>query len=248
MKVEIAIQPPTRRGLLITAAVAALVLPVIALAAPVEIPNEFSDGDVIDAEAFNENFDAIAAAIDDNDARLADVESSVAALVPSGTIAFFAANACPAGWSEHQDMRGRVPLGVPSGGVVSVTGGTPYGDQDARHITQVPAHTHGVSLSGSTADAGAHNHQMQTAGEHSHSIQLEYGSGTGTAGALGMPNNIGGGLANSIIADAGDHTHVINFSTDHAHTVSLSGNTASAGIEMVDITVPYLQLLPCEKT
>jgi hypothetical protein len=47
----------------------------LAIASPVTIPNEFSDGGVISAPEFNDNFDAIATAINDNDTRLSAVEA-----------------------------------------------------------------------------------------------------------------------------------------------------------------------------
>ena len=65
-----------RRFFAVTLVVAAL--PVAALASPVDIPNTFADGGTIFAEEFNENFDAIADAVNDNDARIAALETAVA--------------------------------------------------------------------------------------------------------------------------------------------------------------------------
>ena len=227
----------------------ALAFPVLALASPVSIPNQFADGDVISANAFNENFDAIAAAIDDNDARLEAVEASVGGLgVPAGSIVFFAADTCPAGWSEVTDLRGRVPVGVPAGGTVSTTVGTALEDEGTRTISQVPLHSHAAgSLAATAGNSGAHTHTMQSAGNHDHNIYLEAFGNYGTWGVSGVVNSAGGDVTGTPITSAGAHTHAIDAAGSHSHAISLSGNTASAGAGSVDVTMPYVQLLGCSK-
>jgi hypothetical protein len=75
IKLEFTIPNPfaRRRPPYITAA-AVLFLPVLAFASPVAIPNQFADGDPISAAEFNENFDALATAVNDNDTRVAALE------------------------------------------------------------------------------------------------------------------------------------------------------------------------------
>lgn len=43
---------------------------------------------------------------------------------PSGGIVFYVGSACPTGWTENTDLRGRFPRGMPSGGTPGTTGGT----------------------------------------------------------------------------------------------------------------------------
>ncbi len=63
----------------------AFVLPIPLWAAPVTIPHTFQNGTVADADQVNDNFNAVAASVNDNDSRLAALEATVAAL--QGTIA-----------------------------------------------------------------------------------------------------------------------------------------------------------------
>ena len=114
----------------------AVAFPVLAIASPVDIPNAFSDGDIISADAFNENFDAIADAVNDNDARITLLEGAVeSAGVPPGAIAFFpvldaaTVDGCPSGWAEYADLRGRVPIGLAQGGTVEATIGSALADE-----------------------------------------------------------------------------------------------------------------------
>lgn len=65
------------RRLFLLAGVAALAIPVLALASPVAIPNQFIDGEIVIAQHFNENFDEVATAVNDNDARIAALEAAV---------------------------------------------------------------------------------------------------------------------------------------------------------------------------
>ncbi len=231
------------------AALVVAALPVAALASPVDIPYSFANGGTILASEFNENFDAIADAVNDNDARIAALENAVTTNgVPSGTIAFFATGSCPAGWAEHADLRGRVPLGLPQSGTVSATVGAALGDEGTRTISQVPSHSHGVgTLAATTTSAGSHTHTMQNAGSHSHSLWLEAAGPYGTGYVMGTVNSVGGDVTSVPMSSAGSHAHTINSGGAHTHPVTLSGNTASAGLASVDVTMPYLQLLACAK-
>ena len=255
-----------RRFLAVALLVAAL--PVAALASPVDIPHSFVDGGTIVAEEFNENFDAIAVAVNDNDARIAALETSVAEnAVPAGTIAFFAVANCPAGWVEHADLRGRVPLGLPTAGTVGSAIGTALDDEGTRTISQVVAHTHGPgNLSGSAASDGSHTHSVDpvefpetsnTAGSHSHTISLGQGGGTDWTPAWSGTDNPPG-VGNYETPLDGSHSHTVNVDVPattstsagaHTHSVSVTGGaTSSAGVATVDVTMPYLQLLACAKS
>jgi len=74
----------------------------------------------------------------------------------------------------------------------------------------LPAHTHSVSLTGTTGSDGAHTHDIRVDAN---------GSGTGSTGQYVHPNPTGGTMNSIAIQSAGDHTH----------SVSLSGTSGSTG-------------------
>ena len=81
--------------------------------------------------------------------------------IPSGVIAMWsgASNAIPAGWvlcdgqNGAPDLRNRFIVGAGSSYSVGATGGS---DTVSLNTNQIPAHSHGFSLS--AASAGAHTH------------------------------------------------------------------------------------------
>jgi hypothetical protein len=71
---------------------------------------------------------------------------------PSGMVAYFALATCPAGWAAYTEGQGRYVVGVPQGGTVAKTGGTPLTDGEDRAAGQ---HTHGVTDPGHSHTAVA---------------------------------------------------------------------------------------------
>ncbi len=66
--------------------------------------------------------------------------------VPAGGVMPFNLTSCPSGWSELTAARGRVILGLPSGGGLGATQGTALSVANpTRTITDVPAHSHSLS-------------------------------------------------------------------------------------------------------
>jgi hypothetical protein len=234
-----------RRRALVAAGVVAVGFPLLALASPVTIPNAFSDGDLITAAAFNENFDAIAAAINDNDARIASLEDDVGeltadALFPPGTVAFFNSTMCPAGWIELQAARGRVIVGMNgSAGTLLAQVGTALGDEATRTINEAPSHSHPVSLSGTAAanannvnsahvhtiaSSGGHSHPVDSSGAHQHVLPFRQGSGFNFGVHWGGSSSLDGGVPSSYTTPSnGAHSHTIPTSGAHSHTVQSSG-------------------------
>lgn len=262
-----------RRVVLVAGAIAAA-FPILALASPLDIPNEFSAGDMISADAFNENFEMVAASVNDNDARIAALEAQLASIAgaPAGGVVFFNLAACPDGWIELQAMRGRVPLGLPAGGTFGDVVGDELDPQGTVTITQVPTHTHTAGGLTATASTNTHGHSLSGGGTHNHSIVAGGGShdheirvdvaGGFSTGAVGgvqdqagsgsdtfTPIQSGGTHSHSVTAGEGTHTHSVG-STDHGHTISIGGNTGNntGGVASVDVTMPYMQLLACQKT
>ena len=252
--------PKSRPHRLILAAMAAaLMLPVLALAAPADIPNAFTDGDPILAEEFNENFDAIAAAIDDNDARIALLETESA---PIGAVMFFNGNNCPEGWEELTEAHGRVLVGMNgSGGTLLHSEGTALDDMES------PSHGHSTpGFSGNTGvTAVTHTHNSGTyeaANDGGHNHQWLNGTATYTSTGTQAgpfpehPLSIGPGVnvtdiaGNLYTANVGDHNHDVSgnsgpaSNTNHQHTVSIPNGVSGGGTGHL----PYLQLLVCTRT
>ena len=244
----------SRRTLYFGAATLAVVFPLIALASPLAIPNGFEDDQMIVAAEFNENFDAIAEAVNDNDARIAALEAGGG--IPSGTIAFFASvdavtGGCPTGWDDYDDLRGRVALGVADPELLEDTVGSPLADGGTRTITSVPNHTHTAGgLSATTVEDGGHTHTMSGAGGHTHTLAMEADVGVfSNAFVVGGANTTGGSTSATAVSEVDDHVHPLGFVDDHQHGVTLTGSTGnnSNGAASVDVTMPYVLLLACRK-
>ena len=89
-------------------------------------------------------------------------------VVPTGLVGFFAGTGCPSGWSEYTTARGRVIVGLPSGGTPEGTHGVSLGNLLPRTINDVPSHTHSIDPPSTTTSAG---------GTHSHSVDLGLSGG-----------------------------------------------------------------------
>jgi hypothetical protein len=254
-----------RRRLLLPTFGAVLGLPVIALAAPIDVPHSFEDGEVIDAERFNENFAALEVAVDDNDARITALEGGgPLSPIPTGAVMFFELDACPAGFSPSAAMRGRVPLGLPTDGEVGAAVGTGLENEALRTITEVPAHSHGVDPpEATTSGVAAHSHTVdppntETTNDGSHTHVLDLGNG-GASSTHVQGSNLAGDaqIADSSVPvnSGGAHTHDVDISVfnsgsagAHSHDVDLGAfDSASTGVAAVDVTMPYVQLLACRK-
>jgi len=224
-----------------------------ALAGSLEVPVVFGNGDVIRARDFNDNFESVAIEISDNDARITELEATIDSIqagsdpTPRGAVAFFTTPDCPGGWAEYSGLRGRVALGLPSGGTRQTTRGDALSDRGAVTISSVAAHSHGAG-SLSASGGGTHTHTTANDGVHNHPLDLENDNGYSENYLRGALNNNGGNSQTTGPYDptnAGSHSHSIPSSGSHSH--SLSGNTASAGSATVEVTMPYIQLLACEK-
>ncbi len=181
--------------------------------------------------------------------------------VPEGTIAFYAATACPPGWDEYTAARGLAIVGLPESGTVAGGSGTPMDNNEDR-----TGHTHEVDFGTIESETeGAHDHTGQTGpgGAHSH------GGATKTAQASDgvVQKNVdtctspGDLLSNCPVLDQvasfaiSTHSHDINSEADHQHTVAqegdhshdvVVGSTTSQEPSKEDV-LPYIQLLACVK-
>ena len=101
--------------------------------------------------------------------------------MPASMIGLFKAT-CPAGWTEYTTARGRYIVGVPSGGSIGGTIGTPLTNlRNKTHTHTGPSHTHTVGSgrvqTPDTVDARVTN---ATSG----------GGGTGATGTAGAAGSI----------------------------------------------------------
>ncbi len=147
--------------------------------------------------------------------------------------------------------QGRVSVGYDAGNS-SRPAGTKFGSSTVTiDVANLPAHTHGVTVtggnhshgaSGSTTGAGAHNHVASGntgyAGDHSHTVPAAWPGDGG--------NHVGHGsnqlnYSNRATSFAGGHTHYVSLATntvgDHAHGLNISIN-ASGNLSMSGTSNP----------
>jgi hypothetical protein len=138
--------------------------------------------------------------------------------VPPYAVMFFALSACPPGWAELTNARGRAMVGMPAGGTVGGTIGNPLGNLEDR------LHSHGM--------------------EHAHWLDLwtEQTNITATAGR----SETGYASTGNFVTDTGttehsgqNHNHHFSGATYPSRSGTDNSSTASV--------MPYLQLLVCQK-
>ena len=142
--------------------------------------------------------------------------------VPIGTIAFFE-GACPSGWTEYTNLRGRYVVGVPSGGTVAGTVGTALSNLGNRMLNQVPEHLHKINIIDSF-----NPHRVPAAGPGSYEPE---------AGAQPLFGSIGGADPQGGIVPSGYSDPPSGFAITSGYTGQPSG---------VDVTMPYIQLTACQ--
>lgn len=84
--------------------------------------------------------------------KAADLNALADGAVPPGAVMYFNLQACPPGWTEQVTARGRYIVGLPAGGTLFGTTGTPLGDKEDRPVGQ---HTHAVTDPGHSHTVGA---------------------------------------------------------------------------------------------
>lgn len=230
-----------RRSVLLASGAFVFAFPLLAaVAAPFEVPNTFSDGQVIRADAFNENFEAIADALAEANQRIAALEANRASggdagdAFPSGAVVFFDAEACPPGWESFEEAEGRTIIGVADGmgearGTLLGMVGDPLDDlEDRSHSHTVPS----IDIPSS----GGHIHQWwNNSASYNATGSLRpflLFPVAGGAGGIHVFNFSGEALYTS--ANGGQHTHTVP--------------SVSTGSARTSAVMPYLQLLACRRT
>jgi hypothetical protein len=188
-------------------------------------------------------------------------EATGAASIPAGAVMFFALSTCPTGWTMYTTALGRTVVGLPSGGTLEGTNVTVgiLTNEGARTITQVPAHSHGISQQATTVSDGAHTHPVVNSqvttdfnGAHTHNVVDLNSGANGQINSLGVAANIFSTGKTWPTDSNGSHTHTVttnvSMASAGAHTHTIPALTSdSAGVSSVDVTMPYVQLLPCRK-
>lgn len=170
-------------------------------------------------------------------------ECSADTRLPSGAVMFFDLSSCPSGWSEFAGLQGRVPLGLPAGGMGGLTVGTALTAGGSRTITSVPAHSHAVDPPGaSSSSSGIHSHNVNPAavsttgaGTHSHTgttdttnVTLDMSNGGySTSYAQGAASNGTPNLNEGAPADSHSHTFTTASAGSHSHTVDVANTTST---------------------
>ncbi|MBU0960264.1 MAG: hypothetical protein KKD01_13860 [Proteobacteria bacterium] len=148
--------------------------------------------------------------------------------IPAGAVMHFNLASCPDGWSPIVEGQGRVLVGISSSGGLGATVGAPLSDGGSRVITDVASHQHTVDPAPISTNSS---------GEHTHNLHIENMDSYGTYAVAGSENNAGGYYSLPTYS-AGTHSHSLDLP---------STSTSATGSGNVDVTMPYLQLLICEK-
>lgn len=170
--------------------------------------------------------------------------------VPAGLIGFFA-GACPSGWTEYTASRGRMVVGLPSGGTAEGTVGTALTNLQDKSVTptfagsalaghqhtytDVITHTHPVTDPGHT-----HNQRSQTATTGSVSSWEHGAIDTSSTAAETLPTDS---------ATTGLTTNAPAGAVATGTTSSVSAGTPAGTVSSVVTShvLAYIQLRACSK-
>lgn len=157
--------------------------------------------------------------------------------IASGAVVFFDRPECPTGWSVFSLAQGRAIVGLQPGGVLQGTVGAPLSNQENR------LHSHSFSPNAATGSSGRHSHiwsrilsaggdiQWQTFDNTGNwSLAFVWGDGIGNDGSGVYP-----------MAAAPGNTFYTESTGGHSHIINNLATFPSGG------TLPYLQLLACQK-
>jgi hypothetical protein len=163
--------------------------------------------------------------------------------IPSGAVMTFNLTSCPPGWSELTDARGRALVGLPDPGSLAGTFGTALGDLQPRNVTEVSSHAHQIAPpAAATGDAGSHAHGIDDPG-HRHQYAVWQAGGSGLWAPV--PS-----VGNQVAYNTGYSNTGITIQSGgvHSHAVDIAPfDSASVGVGALDVSMPYIQLLVCQK-
>ncbi len=155
---------------------------------------------------------------------------TIAAVVPANIVAHYAGGtSAPSGWSIYTEGTGRVILGMDASWTLGSEVGTQFASNAAtKTITDVPNHVHSVNPPSTTSASG---------GSHTHTYnEGQFAGDIGT----GQPGTHSSSNASETTSSSGSHTHAVDIAAfDSANNTS--------GVTSIDVTMPYVQLLPIKK-
>ena len=154
---------------------------------------------------------------------------TIDALVPTNIIAHYLGASAPDGWEIYTAAVGRVILGMDASWTLAEPEGTAFASNGAtRTITEVPNHVHSVNPpSTASSPDGDHNHTSPHWG------------GSNDLGITRIGGNQQGG-SGTLLDAAPTHTHNVDIA-------AFNSENNTSGVASVDVTMPYVQLLPIKK-
>jgi hypothetical protein len=164
----------------------------------------------------------------------------------------FVEGACPAGWAEFTQAAGRTIVGLPAGGTLLGTVGTPLSNGENRahtHPVDFPSHT-SSSQAGHTHSFNPASQGVSSAGDHAHTTT----GPTGTEGYTSQTSNCWAASNGHTHASStnGSHTHTVDVglavsASSPAHSHTLDYPATNTGEAKTGDALPYFQLRACRK-
>lgn len=171
----------------------------------------------------------------------------VRSIIPTGVITMWygSTSNVPAGWAlcnganGTPDLRDKFVVGA--GGSYSPSG---TGGSASATVSGIPAHTHTVSLTGTTDAGGAHT-PTGTINDPGHSHSWDYLHMQGTTASASGSFAVGGGSSQQTNTSTTGLTITVNPVPAHQHTLNMSGTTASTGSGYASVSTlpPYYALV-----
>jgi len=156
--------------------------------------------------------------------------------IPVGLIAFGITGTCPTGWAEYTPARGRMIVGLVSGGTAQGQVGTSLTDTENRAVGQ---HNHPGSINTEFTDGG-HGH---TVNDPTHTHGGNQGSGSPKYNAFDSDKFYLGSVSASGAAATGI---TVNNATTGIGVNSISTTVDNAGAT-AGTNAPYIQFIACQK-
>jgi len=171
--------------------------------------------------------------------RRLESTSSAAASAPAGAVVHFDLPSCPDGWSEYTAARGRVLLGLPAGGNLGGTVGTPLANLAS------PQHKHDWNPGGSasTNGGGSHTHAWAVLDRVNGTTRWLSWDYYGNQTLLYPWGNGIGNEGSGIYPLAANPTQTMYTSSGGSHGHGIGPVYSN----YADGALPYVQLLACRK-
>lgn len=159
--------------------------------------------------------------------------------IPAGAVMVFAMASAPTGWTQNtSDLANNRMLRV-----VNTAGGGSGGSNSPILNNVVPAHTHGFTTGGQSAD---HSHSGSTGGISANHVHGARFLGSSSGGELGWFGNLGT-INFSVATGSESNGHVHGFDTGGTSTNHSHSGTTDNGSSQTNWTPRYIDLILCTK-